>query len=898
MSIYFYKEREESMKQRCWPAPIATALLTLLVFFLFHLYPFENQTLAWCDMKQQVIPFLLDFQNILKGNADFLLNTQNAGGMSFLGVFFFFVSSPFTFLVLLVPAEQMYLFANILVLLKMAFCSYTAALFLRHRFASLSTIQILSLSIMYAFGGYSMLYFQNMVWLDVMGIFPVLMIGLDRLIEQKKPLCYALSLAAIIVLNFYLTYMVVVFVILAFAIYLYFTHSREERKQPTVLLGISTFLALLTTSVVWLPSLFQYLSSARTVGIIESISSGSFFTSFYTTLPILLCSTGVFAAVIIVNPVSFWQQRKMRSLFILWVLLVIPLFIEPINKMWHTGSYQAFPARYGYMTAFLGLLFLAKAISVLNKEERHFQRQDWPGISIGIFLFICMSFVAYLLLYYRYRELSIYTRTLWLDQNAVLYYLLFSILTVLCYYLLLYLYQHRYLTKRYFSVFLLLFICCESVFSGSVFIGSAANPVAFYDTVFDLKDKIKDDSMYRVKNGHKYFDVNLLGGINYPTLNHYTSLTDQDFMFTLKRMGYSSYWMEVSSHGGTELTDALWGNRYTIQREYETTPNDQILYQNDRYSLVKNKNLMSFGTIIQADDLAGLKDLPDNTRRLTQQYLFSNVFGTNEGLTEEYEPSSTSNVFVYDTGSQMELVRENPEKDGELEYHVLVDGTQTLYLDCFDQVTNHLMEPAYKSLRVTVNDEIVAYQYPTQQENGLLNLGTFSDEAVDIRVTVLRDFHAKSFGIFGMKLDTLDFFAQSAPKLQLKQIGNQISGTIQAGGKAPSLLLPLSYHEGYTAKVNGKSAKVYQVFGDMLAVPLQQGENKVELTFVPQGLKPGIFLSIAGALALLGFWLFLRKGGYRYLKPLELPAQWIFRILFFIVLSGIYLFPLIVYAIG
>lgn len=887
------------MKRRCWPAPIATAALTLLLFFLFDLYPFENQTLAWCDMKQQVIPFLLDFQNILKGNADFFLNTQNAGGMSFLGVFFFFVSSPFTFLVLLVPAEQMYLFANILVLLKMALCSFTAALFFRHRFLNLNTIQILSLSIMYAFGGYTMLYFQNMVWLDVMAMFPILMIGLDRLIRQRKPLCYALSLAAIMVLNFYLTYMVVIFVVLAFGIYLRLTQkNKEDRKQSVLLLGLSTVCALLATSVVWLPSLFQYLSSARTVGFIESISSGSLITSFYTTLPILLCSAGVFAALAFLNPIKCWRDSHMRGLLILWGLLVVPLFIEPINKMWHTGSYQAFPARYGYMTALLGLLFLAKAISDLNREEGRFLHQDWPGVGIGVFLFACMSFVAYLLLYYRYRDLSIYTRTLWLDENAALYLLLFAVLAVLCYYLLLYLYRHQYLTKKYFSLFLLLLACCESVFSGSVFIGSAANPSSFYNSVFDLKDKIDDTGLYRVKSGHKYFDVNLLGGINYPTLNHYTSLTDEDFMFTMKRMGYSSYWMEVSSHGGTELTDALWGNRYTIQREYETTDQDQVIYQNDRYALVKNKERMTFGTVIQSDSISKLKDLPNLTRRGIQQYLFSNVFGSDEQLTEEYEPSSTTNVFVYDTGSQTELVRENSEQEGVLEYHVLVEGTQTLYLDCFDQVTNHLTEPAYKSLRVSVNDETVANQYPTQQENGLMNLGTFTDETVDIRVDVLRDFHAKSFGVFGMNLDTLDTAAEAAPKVQLAQKGNSISGIIQGSGENPYLLLPLPYQKGYSAEVNGKAAEVYQVFGDMMAIPLQQGENKVTLTFVPQGLKLGILLSLLGIFALLGFWLFLKKGGYRFLRPLESLALWAYRILFCVILAGIYILPLIIYALG
>ena len=39
---------------------------------------------------------------------------------------------------------------------------------------------------------------------------------------------------------------------------------------------------------------------------------------------------------------------------VLFVLMLIPVVVEPINKIWHTGSYQAFPGRYGYILVLLG----------------------------------------------------------------------------------------------------------------------------------------------------------------------------------------------------------------------------------------------------------------------------------------------------------------------------------------------------------------------------------------------------------------------------------------------------------------------------------------------------------------------------------------------------------------
>ena len=88
------------------------------------------------------------------------------------------------------------------------------------------------------------------------------------------------------------------------------------------------------------------------------------------------------------------------------------------------------------------------------------------------------------------------------------------------------------------------------------------------------------------------------------------------------------------------------------------------------------------------------------------------------------------------------------------------------------------------------------------------------------------------------------------------------------------------------------------MFGDMIAIPLEQGENKVTVTFVPQGLRPGMLLSVLGIFSLVGFWLFLRKEGYRCLRPLEPLALWAYRILFCAVLAGVYVFPLVIYAFG
>ena len=152
---------------QCLLPPVASGALCLIVFAIFQLFPFAQRTLSWCDMNQQVVPLLLDLKNVLSGQSDLFLNMANAGGTSFWGILLFFVSSPFSLLVAFIDTKDIYLFANILVFIKIVVCAGTASLFFRNKFTSLHVLQNIALSVMYAFCGYTMMYFQNVVWLDM-----------------------------------------------------------------------------------------------------------------------------------------------------------------------------------------------------------------------------------------------------------------------------------------------------------------------------------------------------------------------------------------------------------------------------------------------------------------------------------------------------------------------------------------------------------------------------------------------------------------------------------------------------------------------------------------------------------------------------------------------------------
>jgi uncharacterized membrane protein YfhO len=893
-------------KRSYWAAPVLVAAILLSVYAAYGLFPFGTGTISWCDMSQQVIPFLMNLKNILTGRSDMFLNLQNAGGMSFWGVFLFFVSSPFSFLVLFVGKAQIYSFVNILLLLKMVTCALTASGYFVRRFPNLSELQVTALSVLYAFCGYTMFYYQNIVWLDVMYLFPLLLIGLEKLAEEGKPLFYTLIFAAILTINFYLSYMVVVFLILAAGAWLFFCCERQKRKQRILLFGLSTIASGLLTGVVWLPSLLQYLASARAGDLISSLRMGTFIARLDTTFAVILCTGALGAAIVMALILRKHREPRIRMLFCLLAATLIPVFLEPINKMWQTGNYQSFPVRYGYMPVFLGLILLAVCIAAVNRETEPPRNTPSHPVSTitAVAAIAAVVFCATIILKYDFEEVTAYTRTLWGSSTSLKKLLLFATAVSLVYLILLLQYHYRRLSRTVFSVFLCALVVVEATFNSNIYIASADNNAQYYTPILDLCDRIQDSSLFRVKMDEKYFDVNLMGGMGYRSLSHYTSLTSRQYMFAMKKLGYSSYWMEVNSNGGTELTDALLGNEYSVVRtsaQYEgatasdsTAAGGETVYANGLYSIVKNKNALPIGLVMKSSNIASLADLPDISRLRTQQYLFQSVFSSDEQMFVQYEPTSLNNVNIKKT-DRYEITVPDLNFDATVTYRIPVQGTQTLYFDCFDQLTNNLYEHINSSFSITVNGKLLNIEYPTQSENGLYRLGTFTDQTVVVEIGILRNVYAKSFGVAGLKEDVLSSAVSSAQKASLHQSGNSIVGTASADGDDEYLFLPVNYAKGYTATVNGKPAAISRVFDTFLAVKLEKGINQISVSYVPDGFLLGLLLTLCGVVFVVLLEFFRRRGKLERMKKM----QTVFNVLFWTIFAAaavlIYLFPILVY---
>ena len=848
--------------------PIIVATVFTLYFAANGFFPFGKSSVSWCDMTQQVIPLLCDFKDIMLGKEGFFLSLQNSGGMNFFGVFFFFLASPFSFLVIFFEKADIPLLMNIILVLKLCVCASTAALYFEKRFKNLSFGFKSILSVSYAFCGYAMLFYQNIIWLDVMYLFPILMLGIHSLIEKGRTLLLIFSLTATVIVNFYISYMVILFLVLYFGVYT--IYNKKIDYLLYLKLGISALVSMMLSAVVWLPSFSQYSSSGRKSDILEGLMYCDFFTAVETCVPILLATSLIFAVLIPFISELSGKSNEIKMSVAVFIIMCIPIFIEPINRMWHTGNYMSFPVRYGFITIFSGLIATAYLLENFESENK----KSYKGLYVVIFGISMGAFVLWFT-GENLETLSRYAQTLWGDRQSYHGILTLFLCLLFAEVIGILLLKKKIIAKNTLILLLAVTVICESYTSLMIYITPSKDSLDMteYTAFCELENIADDNEFYRVNMSEKLTDANMTGAIGYNSLGHYTSLTDNNYMNAIKGFGYSGYWMEIGNWNGNIISDALLAVKY------------RIVETNNGYAIKENPLSLGFVT---PSGYELPKELPKSDRATVMGDIYLKMFSLKQNPVIKYNITTLDNCeYVKDKGVHhlTELGSNN-----SIVYELDIIGEQILYFDCFNGGSNNLNEPINNSFSVYVNGSPISQSYPSQNKNGMLELGTFKDESVTVFLQLNKSVSCYSFGVFGFDVNAIKTAVSDLNVLKTEVKGSTVITEIP-DSYSGEMFLSLPYNDGYKITLNGEKIDYSRCLTGFTSVNIEHG-GKLKISFTPPKFVLGLIISILGIIAVVILYLFQNK--------LELLSDIIKKsafILFMAVLSAfiilIYLMPIV-----
>ncbi len=856
---------------------VFTFFILALTFTQYGLYPFGEKTLSWCDMDQQVVPILAGMKNA----DNWIFNWGNAGGMGFLGVIFFFTFSPFSAIVAFYDAADIMLAVNVITILKIMMCAVSASIFFRKFFPKLEMSFNVVLSTMYAVCGYSLMMYQILSWLDTMYLFPLLLVTMKVMYDKGNAVPYAICLSAVIITCFYLSWMILLFIIFASWIYIRVYGEEREGRYAFNLLSGSVCAALISMPVL-APSFLQYLQSARGENTLTAFFNNVVTNPIETKLPYIMCAAVVVPCLFVAAGRIKTDEKRLKVLFSVLLVLLVPMFVEKVNLAWHTFSYQAFPYRFGYMTVLILLAISATVLDESEEEKKVTGSKLWLMWSaLGIAAVVGGMWYSNKVLQNSLKTLANYTATLWGSKEALKGLGIIFIIFAVIYGILLLMKSKKMVPLKVFCAALAVLTVWEGYFNSSVYIGSAANsPTQYNKAITAMNELIEKDSdeFFRVKCNSKIFDVNWVGAAGYASLGHYTSLTDEDYLFGMKKLGYSGYWMELGSYDSTLFMDSLLCNKVILKG-----------YASDVYKTEENEYFMPLG-VVAAGNITQYEYFDGEERCEYQNMIYSAMFGDDEELFVKYEPTDKNKITISEIDDGYRLTRLEDTEDTVITYKIRVDGEQALYFDCFNKPSNRLNEAVNGAFKIYVNGSVVERNYPAKNHNGIVALGVFEDETVEIKVQAIHDVWMTSFGVWGMDMSKLAAASEGGEFANLKVDGTEVYGSVTSE-KGGELFLAIPYSEGFSARVNGERVPIKRVFGSFMAIDVGAGDNEVEISYSAPGFTVGIVAAVIGIALLILMGIFVKSRMDKIPEKITRVFGWLLTAAFILLVGIIYIMP-------
>ncbi len=196
--------------------PFAISFLIGLLFCAANqITPFGNKSFLAMDLWGEYFPMYL--QNAeAQSFSELLFSWNGALGHNNLAQGAYYANSPFLLLLRFVPVASMVRLFDWLCLLKISLSATALYALLRHRLQKDSVLAVAG-SVAYGFCGYMLAYISQFMWTDLLVFAPLVLLGLERLIFQQKPLAYTFTLAFTFLCNFYLGFCLCIFLVMYFA---------------------------------------------------------------------------------------------------------------------------------------------------------------------------------------------------------------------------------------------------------------------------------------------------------------------------------------------------------------------------------------------------------------------------------------------------------------------------------------------------------------------------------------------------------------------------------------------------------------------------------------------------------------------------------------------------------
>lgn len=813
-------------------------VLTYIAYAIFGIAPFGDHSVLCLDLNGQYVYYFEAIRDAFWGDGSIFYDwSRNLSG-NFMGIIGYYLASPFTLIVILLPEKMMVTSLLIMQLAKLGTAAVTFGYFLRRR-RGVEEIPSLIFSTLYAMMAYAVIQLIDPMWIDGLVLLPLIMAGMEYLIDDGRRLNYIIPLGLMFVANFYIGYMIAFFCVIYFIFYTFFGSDSKSLDGMGKVSAIGRFTyssivgAMLAAAMI-LPVYFalqqgkfdftepdySFQTQFELVDLFPQLLPAQYDSVNVQGSPEIYCGTlTLFLLPLFYINKNITTKKKLGYTFML-LCMVVSMYIKPIDMMWHGGQVPNWlPYRYSFLVSFVLLNMAVVAFKNLKDVPISKLSAEFVVMLIGMLFLVRIN--------YEHIDLK---KSLWV-----------AVIFMLVYLVLIYILNNGRAGRTRamntaITLSMLLFVCGEATYNANDSMEKIHKEVAYsggdyYNNFIQngraIVDELEeyDDGLYRAEKTY-WRCVNDNDALGLRGISHSSSVMNTKIINFIETMGYCTHSYYTRYNGNSDIADSLLGIKYVLNQESETgmdntnkksylNPNyvpinDGYTYTNHNgvnqtVKIYENPNALSIGYMADRDIL-NIDHLGNDNPFNSQNVFLSTLAGQTEfdaagsiaGNAQYYTPIDVgepiiNNITVsdYNIENRLKLYTAG-EGDPTINFNFTVPDDKPIYI--------YFKTENQKAVNLWLgewSDELQDYDYTERDRWGffssyfegdnytMMRLGSFEPgKKISLRVTVaneytiVRDFFFYSFNE--------ELFQQDIDKLKANQLNiekydeNYIKGTVNA----------------------------------------------------------------------------------------------------------------------
>lgn len=886
----------------CWCSALCTAGIMMLVMFCFNIWPFGDVTILRMDLYHQYGPLFAELYDRITGFKSFLYSWQTGMGSSFIGNYFNYLSSPSAIIMLLLGHKNMPEAIAGMIIAKACFSAGTFTYYLKesqHR----NDFTTAAFGVLYSMSGWFIAYYWNVMWIDAMVFFPLVILGIEKIISSYKPGLYIFALTAALFTSYYMGYMTCIFSVLYFLTYFIAnfdfldcdadipfatdasgkkTYRIKDRIRYSKLLksgctfAFASLICGLIASCALIPVYFVLKNCSATSGTFPEEWS-SFFTIYDfisnhiasldptirssgdEVLPNIYCGI---ATLMLLPFYLFSKKITMKHKAAHVILIAVIYFSFSLNKLsyiWHGFHFpNDLPYRFSFMYSFILLILAYRALNHLKE----FTGKEILGVAFAI--------IGAIIIFQKFGAKNVSDTSVFVSIAFVVTYCLVFVVM-----------KNPAYNKSAVSVLLLCCIIGEYACANTGNY-SMSQPKKSYTSDYadfrELKnelDEYSDNEFYRMELTYNRARMDP-AWYGYNGISTFTSMAYEKLANLQDRLGLNGNFINSYTYYlQTPVYNMMMGLRYVVNNDPEVkvetdlynemmTKGKFTAYEN-KYTLPiafgVNKKVKEWFTTYEnkfevqnewVDFATGVSDVMEKINIEDVQYF--NVDEITSGI-------DTGEIYYNKT---------NSGESGQLTFVLKPQENKHAYL--------FVNSTSFDNIEININN------YPVSQNVNdpyIYDIGIIKPDD-DVLITCYIDedhnygnIYFFPFSVNYEKLDkAYDILEKSAMEITSFE-ETDIKGTIKLG-KDQMIYTSIPYDKGWNVYIDGEKAndKIFALQDALLAINADAGEHEIEFKFVPQGMYYGFIGTTLGILLLLAWLIFKRKlKEYREISRIKTRAE-------------------------